>query len=48
MSKEGAELTEIIRDYAHRYPQYGYRLITGILQADSIDVNHKRVERIWR
>ena len=47
-AEDEAELTQLIRDYAHRYPQYGYRLITGLLQADGMDVNHKRVERIWR
>ena len=47
-AKDEAELTKVIRDYAYRHPQYGYRLITGLMQADGIDVNHKRVERIWR
>jgi putative transposase len=29
-AEDEVELTQLIRDYAHRYPQYGYRLITGI------------------
>jgi transposase InsO family protein len=48
ITDDEAELTEKVGDYAHRYPQYGYRLVTGLLQAQGIDVNHKRVERIWR
>ncbi|MEO1289997.1 MAG: IS3 family transposase [Chloroflexota bacterium] len=47
-TEDEVELTTMIRDYAHRHPQYGYGLITGLLQADGIEVNHKRVERIWR
>jgi len=47
-AEDEVELTAMIRDYAHRHPQYGYRLITGLLQADGVPVNHKRVERIWR
>lgn len=47
-AEDEKKLTQVIRDYAHQHPQYGYRLITGLLQADGIDVNHKRVERIWR
>lgn len=39
-TEDAAELTQLIRDYAHHHPQYGYRLITGLLQADGIDVNH--------
>lgn len=48
VTQDEANLTQLIRDYAHRHPPYGYRLITGLLQADGIEVNHKRVERIWR
>jgi putative transposase len=47
-AEDEVELTQLIRDYAHRYPQYGYRLIMGLLQADGMEVNHKRIERIWR
>lgn len=47
-AEEEVELTAMIRDYAHHHPQYGYRLITGLLLADGMVVNHKRVERIWR
>ena len=30
------------------YGRYGYRRITALLQRDGWQVNHKRVERIWR
>ena len=33
---------------AKKYGRYGYRRITGLLQAEGFRVNHKRVERLWR
>jgi putative transposase len=33
---------------AVQYGRYGYRRITALLQQDGWQVNHKRVERIWR
>jgi transposase InsO family protein len=33
---------------ATRYGRYGYRRITALLNKQSWQVNHKRVERIWR
>jgi putative transposase len=33
---------------ATRYGRYGYRRITALLRAEGWQVNHKRVERIWR
>ena len=41
-------LTEVIVELASRYGRYGYRRITALLRMDGWDVNHKRVERIWR
>lgn len=42
-------LTQLIRDYAVMYPQYGYRMVTALInQKTSYGINHKRVERIWR
>jgi len=38
------EITEL----ACRYGRYGYRRITALLRNDGWEVNHKRVERIWR
>ena len=33
---------------ASRYGRYGYRRVTALLRLEGWDVNHKRVERIWR
>lgn len=41
-------LTEAIIRKACEYGRYGYRRVTGLLRAEGWNVNHKRVERIWR
>ena len=41
-------LTAAIVSLASRYGRYGYRRITALLQRAGWEVNHKRVERIWR
>lgn len=41
-------LTERITALATKYGRYGYRRITAMLQNEGWQVNHKRVERIWR
>ena len=41
-------LTERIVTLASQYGRYGYRRITALLQMEGWQVNHKRVERIWR
>lgn len=46
-SDEKALTNDIIR-LAHSYGRYGYRRITALLKAEGWQVNHKRVERIWR
>jgi transposase InsO family protein len=33
---------------AKKYGRYGYRRITGLLVAEGFQVNHKRIERLWR
>ncbi len=33
---------------AGQYGRYGYRRVTALLRAEGWQVNHKRVERIWR
>lgn len=43
-----AQLREDIIAFAKRYGRYGYKRITALLHADGWQVNHKRVERIWR
>lgn len=41
-------LTERIIELAVQYGRYGYRRITAMLNAEGWQINHKRVERIWR
>jgi transposase InsO family protein len=41
-------LTAEIIDLAVRFGRYGYRRITALLRDRGWQVNHKRVERIWR
>jgi putative transposase len=42
------ELTAAITYLASNYGCYGYRRITAMLHKKGFEVNHKRVERIWR
>jgi len=41
-------LTQRIVGLASEYGRYGYRRITAMLQSEGWQVNHKRVESIWR
>ena len=41
-------LTAGIIRLATRYGRYGYKRITALLRVEGWQVNHKRVERIWR
>jgi putative transposase len=41
------ELIEQLKELAHRYPRYGYRRITNILEQTGQRVNVKRVYRLW-
>ena len=41
-------LTEAIIRLSSEYGRYGYRRITALLREEGWDLNHKRVERIWR
>lgn len=41
-------LVKEIINLAKEYGRYGYRMITGLLKLTGWDINHKRVERIWR
>ena len=34
--------------YAKRYGRYGYRKVTELLRIEGWNVNHKKVERLWR
>ena len=44
---EGPLTAAIIR-LAGQYGRYGYRRVTALLRSEGWQVNHKRVERIWR
>ena len=48
VADDEARLRARIVELASEYGHYGYRRITGILQDEGWQVNHKRVERIWR
>ncbi len=49
MSRDDEEsLTADIIKLAIRFGRYGYRRITALLRDQGWQVNHKRVERIWR
>ena len=41
-------LAERMIQLATRYGRYGYRRITALLRREGWQVNHKRVQRIWR
>ncbi len=41
-------LIERMIELATKYGRYGYRRITALLQREGWEVNHKRVERLWR
>jgi transposase InsO family protein len=49
ITRDGEEClrSEVIR-LAGKYGRYGYRRITALLRNEGWQVNHKRVERIWR
>ena len=48
ISGEEARLVADVTALATRYGRYGYRRITALLSEKGWQVNHKRVERIWR
>ena len=48
MANDEVLLTTSIVSLARHYGRYGYRRITALLRTDGWQVNHKRVERIWR
>ena len=48
VSSEESRLVADIIALATRYGRYGYRRITALLNERGWQVNHKRVERIWR
>jgi putative transposase len=47
-SSEKEKLIARIIQLATKYGRYGYRRITALLKQEGWQINHKRVERIWR
>ena len=47
-SQDEGALTEDIVELASQFGRYGYRRVTALLRDRGWQVNHKRVERIWR
>jgi transposase InsO family protein len=43
-----APLMRRMIELATQYGRYGYRMVTGMLRNEGWQVNHKRVERLWR
>lgn len=41
-------LVAAMKRLASKHPRYGYRFITAKLRQDGWQVNHKRVQRLWR
>ena len=41
-------LVAAMKRFACKYPRYGYRFITAKLRQDGWQVNHKRIQRLWR
>jgi putative transposase len=37
-----------MNELAARHPRYGYRRVWALLRSEGFEVNHKRVERLWR
>jgi transposase InsO family protein len=48
MKDDEDEVTAKIIELATQYGRYGYRRITAMLKTLGYDINHKRVERIWK
>jgi transposase InsO family protein len=48
VTDDEVRLTDRIVALAGQYGRYGYRRITAMLRTEGWEVNHKRVERIWR
>jgi putative transposase len=47
--RDGEELLiKRMTELATKYGRYGYRRITALLQREGFQVNHKRIERLWR
>ncbi len=47
LSDEERIRTEVI-EKACNYGRVGYRMVTNMMRNSGVNINHKRVERIWR
>ena len=47
-AEDEAQLREQIVSLTSRFGRYSYRRVTALLQEEGWQVNHERVERIWR
>jgi len=45
---EEATFRRRVRELANQHPNYGYRRVTAILRREGSNVNHKRVQRVWK
>jgi putative transposase len=43
-----SDLAERLRQITQRHKRYGYRQALALLRRDQINVNHKRVHRLWK
>jgi len=41
-------VVERLKEWAHRYPRYGYRRLTALLRRQGHMINPKRVRRLWK
>ncbi len=48
IADEEERLAARVIELATQYGRYGYRRITALLKNDEWEVNHKKIERIWR
>ena len=48
VADEEKRLATRVIELATQYGRYGYRRITAMLRQEGWDINHKKVERIWR
>ena len=48
VQNSSVRLTARITELACKYGRYGYRRIAALLKSEGWQVNHKKVERIWR
>jgi transposase InsO family protein len=42
------ELVKRMNELAARHPRWGYRTVWALLREEGFQVNHKRIERLWR